>query len=107
MTSPDQAKTDLHSEMSMRCPPALRCLVFLWEQINANCFQNIQKDIINRENDQNIKDSTILEDRNSSSNFDVRKNDALNEVRKKGDLNFAQFSRSMIFLIEMLIVHMI
>lgn len=86
MTSPDQGKTDVHSEMSMRCPPALRCLVFLWEQINANCFQNLQKDVINRENDQNIKESTIIDDR-THRNFDVRKNDALNDGRKKGDLN--------------------
>lgn len=80
MTSPDQGKSDaLHSEMSMSCPPALRCLVFLWEQICANCIQVIQRNGINAENEQNIKDSTLIDDQNVSD-FDGRKND-----EKKGN----------------------
>lgn len=60
--------------MSMSCPPALRCLVFLWEQICANCIQVIQRNGINMENDQNIKDSTLIDDQNVSD-FEVRKSD--------------------------------
>lgn len=80
-TSPDQGKSDpMHSEMSMSCPPALRCLVFLWEQICANCIQVIQRNGINLENEQNIKDSTLIDDQNVSD-FEVRKSDG-----KKGML---------------------
>lgn len=86
MTSPDQGKSDsLHSEISMSCPPALRCLVFLWEQISANCIQVIQRNGINVENEQNIKDSTLIDDQNVSD-FEVRKSDV-----KKG-IQFDFFS---------------
>lgn len=74
-TSPDQGKSDsFNSDMSMSCPPALRCLVFLWEQICANCIQVIQRNGINLENDQNVKDSTLIDDQNVSD-FEVRKSD--------------------------------
>lgn len=74
MTSPDQGKSDSLPDMSTSCPPALRCLVFLWEQINANCIQVIQRNGFNLENEQNIKDSTLIDDQNVSD-FDARKGD--------------------------------
>lgn len=74
MTSPDQAKSDSLNEMSTSCPPALRCLVFLWEQISANCIQVIQRNGLNLENEQNIKDSTLIDDQNISD-FEARKSD--------------------------------
>lgn len=82
MTSPDQqGKSDsMHSEMTMSCPPALRCLVFLWEQISASCIQVIQRNGLNLENEQNLKDSTLIDDQNISD-FEIQKNEA-----KKGNL---------------------
>lgn len=74
MTSPDQGKSDSLHEMATGCPPALRCLVFLWEQINANCIKVIQRNGINLENEQNIKDSTLIDDQNVSD-FEPRKAD--------------------------------
>lgn len=74
MTSPDQGKSDsLHSEVTMSCPPALRCLVFLWEQICANCIQTIQRNGF-AENEQNIKDS-MLNDEQNISDIEVRNSD--------------------------------
>lgn len=73
MASPDQGNS-LNSEVTT-CPPALRCLVFLWEQISANCIQVIQRNGMNVENEQNIKDSTLIDDQNVGE-FDCRKVDA-------------------------------
>lgn len=84
MTSPDQGKSDMNSEISMSCPPALRCLVFLWEQISANCIQVIQRNGVNIENE-NIKDSTLIDDQNISD-FDCRKN----EVKKGKEYIFIE-----------------
>lgn len=70
----------MHSEMTMSCPPALRCLVFLWEQISASCIQVIQRNGLNLENEQNLKDSTLIDDQNISD-FEIQKNEA-----KKGNL---------------------
>lgn len=68
----------------MSCPPALRCLVFLWEQISANCIQIIQRNGINLENEQNVKDSTLIDDQNVSD-FEIRKTDA-----KKDDGSYCE-----------------
>lgn len=53
------------------CPPALKCLVYLWDQLSSNCIQVVQstasdllKDIqsphvlMNPTNDQNICDDS-------------------------------------------------
>lgn len=82
MTSPDQGKSESFSEVSMSCPPALRCLVFLWEQICANCIQVIQR---NGLAEQNIKDS-MLNDEQNISDIEVRKSSEI----KKGNcaINF-------------------
>lgn len=86
MTSPDQGKSEsLHSEVSMSCPPALRCLVFLWEQICANCIQVIQRNGL-AENEQNIKDS-MLNDEQNISDIEVRKSEI-----KKGMLHALQYN---------------
>lgn len=39
----------LHSlpEMVTICPPALRCLVYLWDQICSNCVQIGQSNMVN------------------------------------------------------------
>lgn len=29
-------------EMMTSCPPALRCLVYLWDQLSSNCVQIVQ-----------------------------------------------------------------
>lgn len=42
VTSPEQSKLQSVPEISMTCPPALRCLVYLWEQLCSNCIQIIQ-----------------------------------------------------------------
>lgn len=77
--------------MSMSCPPALRCLVFLWEQICANCIQVIQRTGTNMENDQNIKDSTLIDEQNVSD-FGIRKNDV-----KTGRISFHCIKMSNMF----------
>lgn len=75
MTSPDQGNSDkLQSEMPTICPPALRCLVFLWEQICTNCVQVIQRNGMYSDNDQNIKDS-IINDAQNIDDFDGRKSE--------------------------------
>lgn len=79
MNSPDLNKLETLPEISLACPPALRCLVFLWEQINANCIQVLQGNSLNNEVDQNVKESTLMDDQNVDD-FDVRKSDA-----KKGE----------------------
>lgn len=84
MTSPDQGKTDSMPEITSICPPALRCLVFLWEQISSNCIQVIQRNGINSENEQNIKESTLIDDQNIDD-FDGRKSEA-----KKDDGSFCE-----------------
>lgn len=73
MTSPDQGKSDSIG-IPVSCPPALRCLVFLWEQISANCVQVIQRNGTNAENENNIKESTLIDEPNAEE-FDIRKND--------------------------------
>lgn len=76
MISPDQGNSDtLQSEMPTICPPALRCLVFLWEQICTNCVQVIQRNGMSSDNnDPNIKDSTLIDAQNVDD-FDVRKSE--------------------------------
>ena len=99
MTSPDQGKSDSLPDMSTSCPPALRCLVFLWEQINANCIQVIQRNGFNLENEQNIKDSTLIDDQNASD-FDARKGDI-----KKGKQSIFVFCSFMIFVVYLNVFH--
>lgn len=43
-------------EMMPVCPPALRCLLFLWEQLCSNCIQAIQTNAT----DPNMKDEYVL-----------------------------------------------
>lgn len=75
MTSPDQGNSDtLQSDMPTICPPALRCLVFLWEQICTNCVQVIQRNGMNADNDANIKESTLIDAQNIED-FDIRKSE--------------------------------
>lgn len=82
MTSPDQGNSDtLQSDMPTICPPALRCLVFLWEQICTNCVQMIQRNGMGSDNDPNIKDSTL----NDVDDYDVRKSEG-----KKGLFAFRE-----------------
>lgn len=81
MTSPDQGKSESFSEVSMSCPPALRCLVFLWEQICANCIQVIQRNGLAEQS--NIKDS-MLNDEQNISDIEVRKSSEI----KKGNCAF-------------------
>lgn len=74
MNSPDLNKLETLPEMTSTCPPALRCLVFLWEQINANCIQVLQGNALNNDVDQNGKESNLMDDQNVDD-FDVRKSD--------------------------------
>lgn len=91
MTSPDQGKSDSLHEMSTSCPPALRCLVFLWEQINANCIQVIQRNGMNLENEQNLKDSTLIDDQNTSD-FEARKIDVKRGTQRIFECFFMKFT---------------
>lgn len=43
----DQGKLQSLPEIMPACPPALRCLLFLWEQLCSNCIQAIQTNTSN------------------------------------------------------------
>lgn len=62
---------DALPEMPVTCPPALRCLVFLWEQITANCIQLAQTNNAD-ENEPQIKDIVLIDD-NPLEEFEGRK----------------------------------
>lgn len=72
MISPDLGKWEPLPEMSVSCPPALRCLVFLWEQISSNCVQVVQGNGTDAD-EINLKD-VVLTDDNQLEEFDLRKN---------------------------------
>lgn len=77
MTSPDIGITD-SLKTSVKCPPALRCLVFLWEQISLNCIQHVEENAANPESQSNIKEASVHEDSNveevEPKNIDSRRN---------------------------------
>lgn len=86
ITSPDIGKLDALQEIPITasCPPALRCLVFLWEQISANCIQlaqsnngdgadDQQQQMQQQPQHQHIKDIVLIDD-NQLDDFDLRKN---------------------------------
>lgn len=81
MTSPDIGITD-SLKTSVKCPPALRCLVFLWEQISLNSIQYVEQNAANPESQSNNKETSVHEDSNveeaESKNIDSRKNCMLN-----------------------------
>ncbi|KAG4079975.1 hypothetical protein HA402_006287 [Bradysia odoriphaga] len=67
----EQPKLHALPELMIVCPPALKCLVYLWDQLSSNCIQVVQsaasdllKDIhnphvmLNHRNDQNICDDS-------------------------------------------------
>lgn len=65
VASPDIGISD---SVSVKCPPALRCLVFLWEQISMNCIQYVEHHATaNAEipTSNIIKETTILDDSNA------------------------------------------
>lgn len=82
ITSPDFGKLDALQEVPViaSCPPALRCLVFLWEQISASCIQLAQSnngdaaaaDEQPQQQHQHIKDIVLIDD-NQLDEFDLRK----------------------------------
>lgn len=72
------------------CPPALRCLVYLWEQISTSCIQLAQSNNGEGTDDQqqqqqqemsqhqHIKEIVLIDD-NQLDDFDLRKS-----VHRKG-----------------------
>lgn len=84
ITSPDIGKLNTLDEMPVNesCPPALRCLVFLWEQISASCIQLAQSNNGGATDDQqqqqqqpqhqHIKEIVLIDD-NQMDDFDLRK----------------------------------
>lgn len=71
LTSPDFSRLDALPEMPVTCPPALRCLVFLWEQITSSCVQLAQTNNAD-ENEPQIKDIVLIDD-NPLEEFEMRK----------------------------------
>lgn len=63
MNSPDIGLAD-SMKTTVKCPPALRCLVFLWEQINLNCIQFVEHNATNTSQSNVIKESTIVDESN-------------------------------------------
>lgn len=79
ITSPDFGKLDALQEIPAiaSCPPALRCLVFLWEQISTSCIQLAQSNNGETIDDQqtqhqHIKEIVLIDD-NQLDDFDLRK----------------------------------
>lgn len=87
LTSPDISKLDSVPEMPVPCPPALRCLVFLWEQITANCIQMAQTNGRD-DNETHVKDIVLIDD-NPLEEFELRKNNhKKGSQRKRYDFLF-------------------
>lgn len=63
MNSPEVGLAD-SMKTTVKCPPALRCLVFLWEQINLNCIQFVEHNASNASQSNAVKESAIVDDSN-------------------------------------------
>lgn len=79
----DQPKLEALPEMVTICPPALRCLVYLWEQLCSNCVQVVQSNSNDGDKDnpsQTEAEKTCQNDPTNAPDSESKKNN-----RKKKD----------------------
>lgn len=53
----EQIKLQALPELITVCPPALKCLLYLWEQLCSNCVEIVQSNAGASGNNDNLKDS--------------------------------------------------